>query len=255
MRHEIIIFGSIFTDTMAEMTWEEVKKAAEYGSVVLLPIAVVEEHGPHLDLSIDIYLTYLICRFIKHELKEKGIESVVAPPYYWGINECTKNFPGSFRIKPETFKAILHDIIESLQSWGFRKIFCISVHGDPTHNNIMDSSIQEIKENLSVDVYSINVNTLFAELNPFSLLSRPGKFAPDYHAGADETAWIQAFYPDKVNVEIAKKLKPQAGFEPLGYFGDPAGFELEPNAKEAFLTIAKRWSALIESYLKNEQRG
>jgi creatinine amidohydrolase len=207
-----------------------------------------------LDLSIDIYLTYFICRFIKYELERNGIKSIIAPPYYWGINECTKMFPGSFTVKPETFKAILYDIIENLNSWGFKKIFCISIHGDPSHNNIIDSSIKEIKEKLSLDVYSINVYTLSDELSLFTLLSRPGKFTPDYHAGSDETAWIWEFYPNKVNVKTVEKLKPQADFEPLGYFGDPASFKLEKKAKEAFLTIAKRWSLLIESHLKNDKK-
>jgi creatinine amidohydrolase len=88
--------NSIFKDTMVDMTWPEVKKAAENGAIVLFPIAVVEEHGPHMDLSPDIYQTCLGCRFLKQELEKKGIHSVIAPPYYWGINAATGRFPGSF---------------------------------------------------------------------------------------------------------------------------------------------------------------
>ncbi len=39
---------SIFTDTMAELTWPEVKQESKQGAVVVFPIAVVEEHGPHI---------------------------------------------------------------------------------------------------------------------------------------------------------------------------------------------------------------
>jgi creatinine amidohydrolase len=87
---------SIFKDTMVEMSWQEVQKAAKNGAVVIFPIAVVEEHGPHMDLSPDIYLTSLGCRFLKQDLAKKGIEAIIAPPYYWGINQATGDFPGSF---------------------------------------------------------------------------------------------------------------------------------------------------------------
>src|SRR5512144_2169051 len=46
---------SVFRETMVDMSWPEVKKAAEADAVVILPIAVIEEHGPHLSLGIDTY--------------------------------------------------------------------------------------------------------------------------------------------------------------------------------------------------------
>ncbi len=76
-------------------------------------------------------------------------------------------------------------------------------------------------------------------------------FRPDYHAGATETALVWAYHPDKVNVEMAKKLKPQSSFDdPLGYVGDPASFELE-NEKEASNKIAEFYVHVIETFLEN----
>ncbi len=41
---------SVFEETMVEMTWQEVQAGADKGAIVLLPVGIVEGHGPHLDL-------------------------------------------------------------------------------------------------------------------------------------------------------------------------------------------------------------
>jgi hypothetical protein len=47
------------------------------------------------------------------------------------------------------------------------------------------------------------------------------------HAGAIETAQMHAFFPNRVNAELARTLPPSDSFHPMAYCGDPAGFELE----------------------------
>ena len=59
---------SIFQETMADMTWQEVEKAAEEGAVILLPTAVIEEHGPHMGCGVDTYLAYQACKLARREL-------------------------------------------------------------------------------------------------------------------------------------------------------------------------------------------
>ena len=243
---------SIFKDTMVEMTWQEVKNEVEKDSIVLFPISVVEEHGPHLDLSPDIYLTNVICKLIKQNLELKGISTVIAPPYYWGINKATGKFPGSFTIKPETFKAVLADLIDCLKTWGFTKIFTYNFHGDPLHLSTIEASIKEIRGKLMIDVYDLESLSKETSNNINELPARPGRYKPDYHAGAGETSMMWSFYPEKVRLDIAKELKPQATFEPLGYVGDPANFEQEHGQGELNL-IAKQSAQVIEAFLNHNK--
>ena len=49
---------NIFEDAMSEMTYEQVENLVVQEAVVLLPIGIIEEHGPHLPLGNDIYLAY-----------------------------------------------------------------------------------------------------------------------------------------------------------------------------------------------------
>ena len=104
---------SIFHETMVDMTWPEVEKAARDGAVVLMTTAVIEEHGPHMSCGIDTYLGYLMCKITRRELEARGVKAVIAPPFYWGINVSSHVFPGTFTVRPETMKALLHDLLAS----------------------------------------------------------------------------------------------------------------------------------------------
>lgn len=242
---------SIFTETMVEMTWEEVKVAAERGDSILFPIAVVEAHGPHMDLSPDIYIAYLFSRFLKKNLSEKGINTIIAPPYYWGINSATEKYPGSFTVRPETFKAILFDIFSSFKQWGFSKVFIVNSHGDSIHTEVIEQAIQEIEQNINIQVYNMANLNIQVNNKPVFPVMREGRFEPDIHAGAIETAIMWAFYPQKVNKTIALKLEPQNGFDPLAYCGDPATFNIEKNVIEYFEADVELDSLKIEAVLKS----
>jgi creatinine amidohydrolase len=242
-------------DTMVEMNWIEVKEAARIGAVVLLPIGIIEEHGPHMDLSPDVYMAYLFSRLLKLKLEIKNIHSIIAPPYYWGISEDVKNYPGTFSVRPETFKAILFDIFSLLSDWGFSKVFIINAHGDKTHIETIRSSIKEANIKLDMQTYLLSDLNFPIENPPVFPKQRESKFEPDYHAGANETAAVWTFYPEKVNIEIAKGLKPQNWFDPLGYCGDPASFDLEKNIVLIFEADAELDSLRIKTILGENVNG
>ena len=103
---------------MADMTWQEVERAARDGAVILLPTAVIEEHGPHMGCGVDTYLAYQTCLLARRELEARGIKALIAPPFYWGRNGTTHVFPGTFTTRAATMKAMLHDLLDSLRSWG-----------------------------------------------------------------------------------------------------------------------------------------
>lgn len=244
---------SIFTDTMVEMTWEEVKASAERNDSILFPIAVVEAHGPHMDLSPDIYIAYLFCRFLKKNLSEKGINTIIAPPYYWGINSATEKYPGSFTVRPETFKAMLFDIFNSLKQWGFSNVFMVNAHGDTQHTKAIREAIDEIEQKLKMKVYTMDNLDIPIDNKPIFPVQRNDRFEPDIHAGSIETATMWSFYPQKVKKDIALKLQPQKGFHPFAYCGDPASFILEKNIIEYFQADVELDSLKIQSILKNSK--
>lgn len=67
------------TKKMWELTWPEVKEAADSGMGVMLPIGAIEQHGYHLPLITDTILPVKLCLDIAEQT-----DMIVAPPISYG---------------------------------------------------------------------------------------------------------------------------------------------------------------------------
>jgi creatinine amidohydrolase len=230
---------SIFDGTIADMTWVEVEQAAKKRAIMLVPIGVIEQHGPHLPLGTDMYAGYLMCFLMKNELDRLGIATVVAPPYYFGMNETTGMFPGSITIRRESMIAVLTDIFFNYKKFGFSKQFILNHHGDPQHN---DAIIQAILSAREEDVDAVYVMGGFVQhfieeayasaykkalpLPPHAIIKaeesdktkqarvRLTKSEMHVHAEEKETSMIMRWYPDllrkKDEIKTFKAVTPTA---------------------------------------------
>jgi creatinine amidohydrolase len=269
---------SIFHETMVDMAWPEVEKAAKDGAVVLMTTAVIEEHGPHMSCGIDTYLGYFLCKLTRRELESRGVKAVIAPPFFWGVNSATHVFPGSFAIRPETMKALLGDIFVSLKSMGFRHVFNINAHGDGQHKRATIEAILEAQKQTGLDIrYLVPEDDvpqmgLTGEPPSWVLLHKmppdEGTRTPylDIHAGAGETGIVAAFYPGLVNEPLAKTLPPTRltgqnvgewlkdarRVTPSGYVGDPAKYDVE-EAQAYVPEWCRMMAEAIAGFLRREE--
>ena len=76
---------NIFEDTMSEMTYEQVENLVVQEAVVLLPIGIIEEYGPHLPLGTDIYLAYKQAHDVREELNAMEIPCVITLSFEVGV--------------------------------------------------------------------------------------------------------------------------------------------------------------------------
>lgn len=263
---------SIIKDTMVTNNWQEVEKAGTDKLPVLFPLGVIEEHGPHLPLGADIYWSYSMCAMVKKKLKSEGRESVIAPPYYWGVNHCTGGFPGSFSLKPETMQQVLFEIFENLRDFGFVEVYCFSYHGDSFHVKTIVDAIK--RANVELDIHArLVLESMDLQLygwqgdEDFLLVSNPNyplewfeesepseRGLLDIHAGAFETAVLNHICSEQVDLELASKLQSssltKAGLQkwlqggeatkevvPLGYAGNPAGYRAVSKHVEEMLEL------------------
>lgn len=249
----------ILAETMADRNWKEIEELGKQNTPVLFPIGVIEEHGPHLPLATDILWSLTVCQKIKEAMEKQGHPCLIAPPYYWGVNHCTGSFPGSFSLKPETMKLVLLDIFENLHQFGFDRVYCANYHGDPLHVSALLDSIQAANQTFNMKIRLLMEGYDLAPLGltgeeDYILVDR-AEFPPecfagsegepglyDIHAGAFETAVMNTFYPGSVGKNLVQDLPSyslteeglsqwMAGGEaskqvvPLGYAGNPAGYE------------------------------
>ncbi|HEV2574791.1 MAG TPA: creatininase family protein [Beijerinckiaceae bacterium] len=266
----------LFHDTMAEMTATAIAAAAERGAIALLPIGVIECHGPHLPVGTDAFIALELARLTQRYAAERGRECIIAPPFYWGINGILVDFPGSFRIRPETAAALLRDVIESLNANGFREVLLISHHGDRIHNEMIRDVLndQHARGNAGARwLYTPFRWRMFERLGltgkePIWVPWEPTPALEDFkltgllgvHADEYETAAIVRYFPETVDYAALKTVEPtrltladlqewRTGGEaarrltPGGYFGAPN--PVDPDLWRHYDETAKVMAAAI----------
>lgn len=211
-------------NVMTEMTAVAIKAAAERHAAILLPVGVIENHGPHLPVGTDAFIALALCQATQRFAGALGKETLIAPPFYWGVNSVLKDFVGSFKMRPETSAAVLTDIIDSLSADGFRDIYVVSHHGDRAHNVVVLDVLQRAhKRGLS------GARWLYApkRWQIFDRLGQTGKepvwvpweYTPaleDFkvtgifgiHADEYETAAMVRYFPDTVDYDALRGLEP-----------------------------------------------
>lgn len=258
---------------MMEMPWTEVRDAVEANALVLLPLGVIEEHGPHLCLGTDTFTAEISCRHIAAQLEESGIPTIIAPPFSWGICQATEGFIGSFRIRKETAKSLLFDILSTLADFGFKEAYGISGHGDIEHNIMILETFKEANAALPLGArfcfgrdifihYGVGERDLNVCPVPPSTITVGNPREQDIHAGDMETAVMAQYYPEFTRSDIAKGLPPvrlenerymewmfsrnMAAFSKDGYLGDPAFYgsvDVQAHLEE----LAQRFSDAIRA--------
>ncbi|MBI4928936.1 MAG: creatininase family protein [Anaerolineae bacterium] len=242
----------MFIDTMVNMNWTEIQSYVDQNAWVLLPVGVIEEHGPHLCLGTDIYTAHLHCLAIKQKIEASGRKVVIAPPFYWGVCQSTGGFIGSFRVRKETAVALLVDILTSLAGFGFKQIYGINAHGDIEQNIVLIEAFKEASERLAIRAgypfseavmphYGLKGDEAYICPVKPQAVRVSASTVPDVHAGDIETATMHHHYPHLVDVEKAKILPPVTldddrimtwlfgghtkSLSADGYLGAPAAFD------------------------------
>jgi creatinine amidohydrolase len=169
----------------------------------------------------------------KAELEKRGIDTVIAPPYYFGMSLGTSMFPGTVHINREPMIAVLTEALVSYGQSGFKKQFIISHHGDPQHNDAIFQAIMNAREKgveavyvltgFGIDVIQSVYTSVFGKpfpLPPSALIiaetSDETKEAQKsltkskmiVHAGERETSMIMRWFPDTLKEKEKIKTYP-----------------------------------------------
>ena len=181
------------------MKAQELRALAEQNAVVILPIASIEQHGPHLPTMTDTRLGHEIAIRTAH--KVQGARPVVVTPVVWsGLSEHHMDFGGTLTVSHATFRAILKDLIVSITRHGFRDILISNSHGG---NNI---AMQQVCDELSGNIDA----TLVATTYPSEAAEEMGALLEDQkaiqHACEAETSMMMACQADLVDTSDLANL-------------------------------------------------
>jgi creatinine amidohydrolase len=112
------------------MIWQELTSPDFHNidrcTPVVLPVAAVEQHGPHLPLATD----RMIVEFFAEELNSRlGRSILVLPSVPVGCSDHHMDFPGSLTLAQETFLAVGKQYLHSVWRHGFRNFLVLNAHG------------------------------------------------------------------------------------------------------------------------------
>jgi creatinine amidohydrolase len=157
-------------------TFQEVQNRV---NTVLLPIGMIEAHGPHCSLGTDILIPR---EFVKRLDPLIGEKVLMAPEIPYGHSFGLAPFPGTIDVSGEAFAQYVLEIGKGFIQNGFRNIILFNGHGG---NTASLSLVSEKLADLGAMVLTINWWLDYRETIKM--------FAPDTgHAGEDETSAMMA---------------------------------------------------------------
>ena len=112
------------------MRWEQLTGAtfeaavAQSAGVCIVPVGVIEYHGPHLPLGTDM----LACHALACAAAERE-PAIVYPQYYFGVNTETKHFPGGIVLNDRLLFDLLENVCAEISRNGLKKIVLLNGHG------------------------------------------------------------------------------------------------------------------------------
>ncbi|CAA9235387.1 MAG: Creatinine amidohydrolase [uncultured Craurococcus sp.] len=108
------------------LTAEELRARAAADALVIIPVASLEQHGPHMATGVDIILATAVAHQTAHRL---GGPVIVTPCVWTGLAEHHMEFGGTVTLDYESFAGVLRGIVRSAARHGFRRVMLLNGHG------------------------------------------------------------------------------------------------------------------------------
>ena len=111
---------------LQKMTWREAQDMLGSARLGVIPTGSCEQHGPHMSLATDIEIADEFARRLTNDL---GDLAFLCPRVPYGLSEHHMAFAGTLTLRPNTFIAVLSDLLESLNHWNIRRVLFVNGHG------------------------------------------------------------------------------------------------------------------------------
>ena len=175
----------------SELSWTDFQQADMASVIAVLPVAAIEQHGPHLPVGVDTFIMEGYLRSTVTRLPA-DLKVLFLPVQAVGKSNEHIQYPGTLTLSAETAIRAWTEIGESVCRAGCRKLVIANSHGG--NIAVIDIVARELRVRLGMLVV----------LASWSRFGYPdGLFSPrerthGIHAGDAETSMMLAFRPDTV---------------------------------------------------------
>jgi creatinine amidohydrolase len=186
-----------------EMTTEEFSALDAARVVAVLPVAAIEQHGPHLPVAVDALINEGILRRML-ELLPEGAPVTVLPALPIGRSDEHGSFPGTLSLAPETVIRLWEEVAEGVARVGVRKLALFNSHGgQPQLLDIVGRNLR------------VRHRMLVVQVNAYRLWDAGGMFGEEelrhgIHGGAIETSIMLHLHPGLVRRDKLADFTPRS---------------------------------------------
>jgi creatinine amidohydrolase len=239
------------------------------GSVLIVPVGSVEQHGDHLPTATD---TILVCEAVGAALDRLDDHPVLATPPVWsGYSPHHESLGGTLSGEFETLLSLLKEIVDSALANGFDAALFVNGHGGNTA--LIETAVSEVgRDHSEAEITGV---TYFELAAPFVDDIRDSDVGGMAHGGEFETSLLLHLHPDLVAddrpAEYWDEPYDQGGrdlmqggplavyrefeeYSASGAIGDPSLASAE-KGEQLFDGIADELSALVTDVHNRNQSG
>jgi len=211
---------------LEELTWPQIDALDRDRTMFLLPVGMIEEHGPHLPVGADtlgvMYEANSAAKRVSRALPDWAV--VMMPPINYGHSGANQLgdlpvHPGTYALRQSTVRSVVADVGAQVAQNGFKWIFVLNGHGAPTHNIAINEACDFVSATFRVTMLHVTglfqadpaIQSTRARINArFFSAAEISSFGLDVHAGVAETSGMLAVRPDLVRSNY-KALPSRAG--------------------------------------------
>lgn len=236
--------------------WQELT-SAEFAAldaaktVALLPLAAVEQHGPHLAVAVDAVINEgVIARALR--FLPASLPLLVLPALAIGRSDEHEDFPGTLSLSPETAVRLWEEVADGVARAGIRKLVLCNSHGG--QSQLLDIVGRRLRRKYRMLVVQVNLYRLWDARRVFGAR----EVEHGIHGGAVETSLMFHLRPDLVrrgklrnfvpsSLALAKRHKEIGAHGRVPFSWLAQDLSASGAAGDARLASAKRGRVLLEA--------
>jgi creatinine amidohydrolase len=187
----------------ADLTWKDFASRDRTRTIAVLPIAAIEQHGPHLPVGVDMMIAEGHLADVKARLTD-DIDALFLPMQAIGKSNEHLAFPGTLTLSAETAIRAWTEIGESVARAGCRRMIIVNSHGG--NMAVMDIVARELRVRCGM----LAVSCAWVRLGQPDGLTSQREQSFGIHGGDYETSLMLAFRPELVRAEEVRDFPSRA---------------------------------------------